>query len=143
MEELKRKVASCAAAQQNLAIAVGNAWEPVWEIEDQERAMRVGHKQLKSETVVISRENILSDCQELLEQRAETKARLEIKWENEPAFGTGVSQSFYSEVAKALLKREDFAELWGPEGETSDEASEDLHCVPLHLTAAPLYIAVV
>eukprot|EP00656_Telonema_subtile_P006470 TRINITY_DN12998_c0_g1_i5.p1 TRINITY_DN12998_c0_g1~~TRINITY_DN12998_c0_g1_i5.p1 ORF type:complete len:1009 (+),score=313.76 TRINITY_DN12998_c0_g1_i5:94-3120(+) len=128
VSRLKDQIAQCTAAMQQLAMNEGQAWEPVWEIEDQEKTMRVGHKQLKSTTVVLERENILAEATQLMEQRRGSRARLEIKWSGEQAFGQGVTQSFYSQVAQALQKRGTFEGLWGPEDAEAKEDAEYLHC---------------
>eukprot|EP00658_Telonema_sp_P-2_P018715 TRINITY_DN17330_c0_g1_i5.p1 TRINITY_DN17330_c0_g1~~TRINITY_DN17330_c0_g1_i5.p1 ORF type:complete len:802 (+),score=171.11 TRINITY_DN17330_c0_g1_i5:89-2494(+) len=125
---LRDQISESQAAMQQLAIQEGNAWEPVWQIEEQERAMRLGPKQLKSDTVVLDRENILEEAKRLMDQRTGTRNRLEIKWSGEQAFGQGVTQSFYTEVAKALQDRRHFKSMWGPEASDAKELTNFLVC---------------
>ena len=72
------------------------------EIDDRVGRERLGA--LKSDIARVDRERILPMAQRLMALHASSRHALEIQFEGESGFGSGVTQNFYSATANELLK---------------------------------------
>ncbi len=79
---------------------------------------------MTSEIARVDRSMILPMAERLIAWTAGSKAMLEVQFEGESGFGDGATQSFYSEVALALMKRSVNKEvpMW-VETDRSDESA--------------------
>ena len=96
--ERKRLEAEVSNDQQSLAEAL----EELSEIEDRVGRDRLGA--LKSDIARVPRDQLLPAAERLMALHATSRALLEVQFEGESGFGTGVTQNFYSAVANELLK---------------------------------------
>jgi len=76
--------------------------EQLSEIEDRVGRDRLGT--LKSDIARVSRERLLCAAEPLMAFHARSRFQLEVQFEGESGFGSGVTQNFYSSVANELLK---------------------------------------
>jgi len=84
------------------AHAFAEVVEQLSEIEDRVGRDRLGA--LKSDIARVRREHLLVPAERLMAHHAACKHSLEVQFEGESGFGSGVTQNFYSSVANELLK---------------------------------------
>ena len=89
--------------------ALAEVVEQLSEIEDRVSRERLGA--LKSDIARVQRDELLPQAQRLMRLHARSCHQLEIQFEGESGFGTGVTQNFYSAAANALLTARGHAEL--------------------------------
>lgn len=96
--ERARLEAEVSNDQQGLAEVL----EQLSEIEDRVGRDRLGG--LKSDIARVPRDQLLTAAERLMALHATSRALLEVQFEGESGFGSGVTQNFYSAVANELLK---------------------------------------
>ncbi|KAL3920857.1 MAG: hypothetical protein SGPRY_005104, partial [Prymnesium sp.] len=92
-----------------LEAEVGNDHQALAEVVEQQTEIedRIGRDRLgalKSDIARVRRERLLGMAERLIALHARCGALLEIQFEGESGFGSGVTQNFYSAVANELLK---------------------------------------
>jgi len=91
------------------AQALAEVVEQVAEVEDRIGRDRMGA--LRSDIARVSRDALLPSAERLMGLHAGCASALEVQFEGESGFGSGVTQNFYSAVANELLKAKHQAEL--------------------------------
>ena len=125
--------------------------EQLTEIEDRVGRERLG--QLVPDIARVDRSKLLGAAQNLMAHHAACRNALEIQFEGESGFGTGVTQNFYSSVAAELLRAKtnaalpvwlaDAADAGGADGDGFIAHGGALFPRPLAADAAPETVAAV
>jgi E3 ubiquitin-protein ligase TRIP12 len=110
--------------------------EQLSEVEDRISRDRLGA--LRSDIARVLRDTLLSSAERLMSLHAGCASALEVQFEGESGFGSGVTQNFYSAVANELLKARHQRELplWMADAAGADPDGFIAH--PGHIFPRPL-----